>query len=289
MTQAPPKTALFTPTTPVSSGQPTQALAVAGKADQLIAQVQADQLAIMGVTQQVERMSLAIRTLRETLTDEFMRQHVMPLMGTQVGFRTDKVYDVPTVRECAIVALIRGARLVNNEFNIIAGNTYFTKEYFQRRLSEMPGLTDLRLNFGVPKMVGDRGAIVACSATWLYSGVADRLDAEIPVRNNANMGIDALLGKAERKFRARIYNRLTGSDFTTDGEIDETPEAATNGKPSDTQASIDALKGQAPGREAAPKDKATEPKPEPTPSNVAPKGERGPTDEDLAAQPPWSQ
>ena len=57
-----------------------------------------------------------------------------------------------------------------------------------------------------------------CKASWKLNGTPDVMEAEIPVRINAGMGSDAILGKAERKMRARIYNRITGTEFP-EGEV----------------------------------------------------------------------
>lgn len=73
------------------------------------------------------------QNLREQLTPEMMRD-VRALMNTPLGFRTDRdprqvdsktgkpytPYGDEVIRDCAIVAMIDGARFVGNEWNIIA-------------------------------------------------------------------------------------------------------------------------------------------------------------------------
>ena len=70
-----------------------------------------------------------------------------------------------------------------------------TKEGFQRLLSEYPGLTNLRVDIGVPVGAGDEGCLVPCKASWQLDGVSDSLECEkledadyrIPVRKNKAM------------------------------------------------------------------------------------------------------
>jgi hypothetical protein len=184
------------------------------------------------------RMAAGIRALRDAITNDMLKE-LMELQGSKLGFRTDKDreggYKPDVVKDCAIEATLRGAYWIGNEFNIIANSCYLTKEYFIRVLREFPGLTDLRLSFAAPVMRdAEKKAWVACSASWKLHGVADHiekraykiegteqmLDERIVVRLNAGMGEDAVLGKAERKLRAAIYSRITGT-AVLEGEADD--------------------------------------------------------------------
>jgi hypothetical protein len=193
------------------------------------------------------RMAAAIRALHNAITDEMMKD-LMHLQGTTLGFLTDKDdpaknnppgYPAAEVKLVAIEAALLGAYWVGNEFNIISNRPYLTKNFFTRKLREFPGLTDLKLSPGVPVLVGDKGALVPYVATWKLNGKDMRierllrklddksdLDERIPIRVNSGMGADAILGKAERKLKAQIYNLLTGSDLT-DGDVDEVPGKVT--------------------------------------------------------------
>ena len=187
------------------------------------------------------RMAAAINALHRAITPEMLKD-IMHLQGTGLGFLTDKDsgtgYDEKTVKLVAIEAALMGAHWVGNEFNIISARPYLTKNFFTRKLREFPGLTDLKLSPGVPVLMGDKGALVPYVATWKLNGVEMRierlvtklddkreLDERICVKVNSGMGADAILGKAERKIKAAIYARLTGSDLT-DGEVDDSAGAA---------------------------------------------------------------
>jgi hypothetical protein len=187
-------------------------------------------------------MAHAIKEIRSALTDAVMTDVVMPLMNSKLGFRTDKdparpswdkntrsmktpePYGMNVVRECVIESALRGVPIVGNCMNIIAQNSYVTKEGFWFLIGKrIPGLTDFKITVGVPRMIkpaGDarnasdeeaKGSIVVCSATWKMNGVADRCEREIPIRVNAMMGADAIMGKAERKILAASYAQITGT------------------------------------------------------------------------------
>lgn len=187
-------------------------------------------------------MAGALRQMRDSITPAMMRD-IMELRGTRLGFRTDRddphckhpPYGTEVVKDCLIEGTLRGARIVGNEINIIGGNCYLTLEFYRRIMAEMPGLTDLALMPGAP-MPGQSGktAYVPYIAVWRYfdkPGRMERLyskcektgkitDNRIPVRVNEGMIVDAILGKAERKMRAAIYNHLTGTHFS-DADLED--------------------------------------------------------------------
>lgn len=186
-------------------------------------------------------LARSMRMLRDMLTDEIMSD-VMALMNTPMGFLTDRdpargggnPYPVEVVRDCAITALLQGFRLVGNEINIIGGRMYAAKDGCKRKVEEWPGLHDLRIDLGVPKMHGD-GAIVSAVASWSIDDrhyvvecsepVADgrtpeeRMDTRLAIKVNKGMGADAILGKARRKLYARVLERLTGVSQDDQGAV----------------------------------------------------------------------
>jgi hypothetical protein len=154
---------------------------------------------------------------------------VMPLQGSPLGFLTDKDreggYPADVVTTCLIEAVLRGVYPVGNEFNIISGRCYITKNGFARLVRCLPGLTDLKLHLGVPK-VSTGGAVVPCRATWRLDGRPDAVEREIPVRLNSGMGADGALGKATRKLLAAVYQQVTGSEQgDLDGDVSDPPDS----------------------------------------------------------------
>ena len=196
--------------------------------------------------QQAIQMAHGIAALREALTDEFVKLAIMPLQGTALGFCTDKDkeggYPLSVVKDVAIEAMLRGFQIVGNEFNIIGGRFYGTKAGFERHVQQYPGLTDLVLQPGVPQLSQDKsGALVPFLASWRLDGNPMSIaceyrkegehvtDHRIPVRVNAGMGADAVIGKATRKMLFRVYQRLNGSAYGA-GEGDITDSIETTGE-----------------------------------------------------------
>jgi hypothetical protein len=174
----------------------------------------------------------AIGQLRSLLTDKVIAD-IMQLQNSILGFRTDREngYGKEEVRDCVTVALMRGLRITGNEWNIIAGNVYITKEGFERLLLELPGFANLKIQLSVPKTLGD-GALVACKAEWTFRGSVDSMaweetptgDYRIAIRVNRGMGVDAILGKARSKALRQIHARVTGSRFESIGDADDLVE-----------------------------------------------------------------
>ncbi len=179
-------------------------------------------------------MSVAVNRLRELVTPAIVQQHIIPLQNTTLGFLTDQKagYDVETVRNVTVEALLRGLRMVDNEVNIIAGRFYAARNGLARLVETWPGLTDLRMQPETPAPLPPSGAAVPFVASWKLDGVADKIecvlrkgldgreaDNRIPVRVNTGMIVDAILGKAYRKMYAMILRRLSGARDMPEGEV----------------------------------------------------------------------
>lgn len=181
----------------------------------------------------------AMQDLRAALTPEVMKP-IMGLMNSPIGFMTDRnpaqtdpktgrpfvPYSVDIVRECFIESKFRGLHAVGNEWNIIAERLYAAKNGLARLVKQFPAISEVRYSFDVPRMNGDKGAIVKCGATWKINGKKDDIACEIPVKINNYTGTDAIIGKAERKLNARILTQLTGRGIDA-AETDEAIDVQT--------------------------------------------------------------
>ena len=167
-------------------------------------------------------LAKGIQQMRESLNPEAMNP-IMSLQGSHLGFRTDRDekggYNMDTVRECFIAATLNGLTPVGNMFNIIAGRFYPTKEGFTYLLNNMPGLA-YQIDLSVPVM-RNGGAIVTADIRWSYNdSQTQRQTREIPVRVNAGMGADAILGKADRKAKKWLFEHITKKPMP-DGSVDD--------------------------------------------------------------------
>jgi hypothetical protein len=180
-------------------------------------------LATMSTLQRTLTLAQGMQELRE-LIDGPVLDRFKSLTDSPLGFLTDHAGKAPysdiIIRDCVIEAMLRGAQPIGNEFNIIAGRCYLTKQFYERAVRDWEGLSELRLVEGVPYLQTN-GALVAMTANWKLHGRTDSIecvktenaDARIAVRVNAGMGTDAILGKAKRKLLARVYARISGSTW----------------------------------------------------------------------------
>lgn len=174
----------------------------------------------------------ATKKLKEVLTTEYMKP-IMELQGNRLGFKTDKDdkggYDEATVKNCLIEAVLTGVQPFGNQFNIIAGNMYVTKEGFGQLLKDTQGLK-YKIIPGLPRINTDKtSAAITMKMTHSLNGAASSEDEmEIPIRVNSFMGVDAIIGKATRKARAWLFNTIHGTEVADGDAVDVTAEVVSS-------------------------------------------------------------
>lgn len=176
----------------------------------------------------------------------------------QTTFATDgRDYTDAQYRDILTTATLRKARLIDNEFCVFSdkkGNpkVFFQKDYWRRRLFEIPGFTDFSWTMGeVMASPSGRSARVACTATWKLNGrqceieciKTDKADGRLTVKMYEKDGPDLLIGKAEARLFAKVHHTCTGSLWAAADAADET--------------SLDAVIQETEGQQAA--DEATGP------------------------------
>lgn len=192
--------------------------------------------------------------LKRLLTTEYMRP-IMDLQGNRLGFKTDKDlnkdgskgsgYPEEVVKNCLIEAVLMGVQPFGNQFNIIAGNSYVTKEGFGFLLLNHKGLY-YEITPELPRINADKSsAAIAMNIEWsIDGGTTKTKKIDLPIKMNAYMGPDAVIGKATRKARAWLYNTITGSEIpegdTYDAEV-TVVSSKTNGEAPCTLEDIETL------------------------------------------------
>lgn len=156
--------------------------------------------------------------LRKLLSGE-VAQKFMALQGSALGFKTDKVYNQEIVVDAIIEATLRGVYPVGNEFNIIAGRCYITKEGFGHLLRDIKGLQYM-ITPGFPQMISDKEAKIDMEIHWKYNGNENEKTIGFSIRVNSGMGADAIIGKATRKARAWLHAQVTGMEIS-DGDAED--------------------------------------------------------------------
>lgn len=214
---------------------------LAGNLDALSVQIQEAWL-MEGNFARTIAYGLAVAELREAL-DERVMKALLKLKNSKMGFRTDEgpktgVYSMDVVRDAVIEAATLGLQCVGNHFNILGGNMYVTKEGFTfllRQLAKEGRLQDMRFVYhpaevkesstqGVSRSGElyqkiEREGLVKVEVSCVFDGKAVNECLEFVIRVNSGMSQDAVLGKAERKAKAWLYNYLT-DQAVSDGSAD---------------------------------------------------------------------
>lgn len=182
-----------------------------------------------------------IEQLRTLFDAPEIKARIIALQDTPIGFRTDKdpkvknfktgQYNTPypyeIVKDIVIEALLRGLQLVGNQFNIIGGRLYCTKEGFEGLTRKLDFVTDFRPIIGVP-MAKNGGVIIDCSATWKQHGSQRDIQALIPIKENSTGTADQYIGKATRKLLKRCYEMMTGNSMN-DGDAEDAQPLLSTG------------------------------------------------------------
>lgn len=166
-----------------------------------------------------------IQQLHELLTPEYMGP-IMAMQGSKLGFRSDKDknggYPMETVKKCLIEAVLMGLQPYGNQFNIIAGNMYMTKEGAGHILNNYRGLK-YDIVIGLPRVNDSKtSAAVEATINWTIKGESNSKVIPIPIKMDAYTSLDAVIGKATRKARAWLISTITGIEV---GEGDVTEDA----------------------------------------------------------------
>jgi hypothetical protein len=171
-------------------------------------------------------LSNAIAELKQSLTPEYMRP-IMEIQGNKLGFKTDKDkdggYSETIVKNCLIEAVLFGLQPAGNQFNIIGGNMYATKEGLKYLLDNFKGLS-YDLAFGVIEAdLPNYQMAVTCNVpvtlNWNLDGKISQHTIVVQVKANKGMGVDAVIGKVTRKASKWLYDKVSGTAIP-EGEVE---------------------------------------------------------------------
>lgn len=186
---------------------------------------------------------MAVAKMRDAL-DKNVMTSLVKLKNSKMGYRTDEdaqkghVYPIEVVRDCIIEAATLGLQCTGNQFNIIGGNMYVTKEGFTfllRELARTGQLKNMKFLYhpavitesstqgtrrdGSQWQKVEREGKAKVDVCWEFNGVSGSEQLEFCIRVNAGMSQDAIIGKAERKAKAWLFNHLT-DQAVSDGELE---------------------------------------------------------------------
>lgn len=180
-------------------------------------------------------VAAGVNKIKQTLTPSIMQEVILPLkdcgslgFGTDEGSRNAPPYNTDVIKSCVTEALLRGAQLVGGEFMIFQGKTFFTKNYFERKVRSFPGLTNLDIECSTPRM-STGGAVIEVLAKFSLNGKPITIDRRgtnaIAIRLQGNGGADMAIGKAEKRMYRYILNYVSG--YAPPAEPDDEDSAPT--------------------------------------------------------------
>jgi len=219
----------------------TDRAAIAEVAKKMDARVAAYVEESKGQTASTKALYLAtcIIDLRVIMNVPEVKTLLRALANTPLGFMCDKpnkkdssIYSDGELLEACCEALIRGYQLTGNEFNIISGRFYAAKNGLQRKVYGLPGLDNFYPEFSIPiKTGGDNRMHVTCKAKFVWQARPTEMIRTFAVNVfDGPASTDAALGKAERKFLAAVWQKLT-NEIEPIGDIDELTEGTTATEP----------------------------------------------------------
>lgn len=180
------------------------------------------------------------QALTNILSDKFMQDNIMPLMNRSIGFLTDRTgrpnsrgqvqpkYDVETVRDAFIDAVSFGLLPTGNQFNIIAGRMYPTKEGFSALLSKLGVKYQISIALEPATMEGFSNLL--CTISYSYRGEKQSYKLPVQVKSDQYSTPDQLKGKAERRAKKNLYEYLTGLDLG-EGDAESAEERIVDEQP----------------------------------------------------------
>lgn len=182
------------------------------------------------------RLASGVQQLRSVLVQKEIQEMIMSFQGTALGFRTDKDksggYPANIAIDCAIEALGKGANLHGNEFNIIAGRAYFTKEFFGRVLREHCQKNKIKrgINHDTKYLEQNnkQGLYEVKSAIYWQSPDDKETQQQKKTYRLLGTSIDQVEGKAEKRASQWLYNELTNNNFSAvpdDADFFDMPDA----------------------------------------------------------------
>ena len=229
----------------------------------LIPTLTEEQKRFVAVCQQAEALQLAdsfgaafqavavTQALTGILTDDFMNKNIMPLLNRSIGFLTDRTgkkgkdgqvrpfYDVDVVRDCFIDAVSSGLLPTGNQWNIIAGRMYPTKEGFSALLSKLGVKYQISIALDPSTMQGF--ANLTCTISYAYKGEKQSYKLPVQVKCDASSSPDQLKGKAERRAKKNLYEYLTGLDLR-EGDAESAQERVIDEQPQPDPAVVNGAK-----------------------------------------------
>lgn len=168
------------------------------------------------------QVAQGVMLMREQLSKPgVMKKYVMPLIGTALGFRTDRdvdskkaPYSEAEIADIVIETFTRGGRIVGNEITVISGRPHFNVEFFRRTVFDIPGFDNMFITKGLPGPTAGGSAPVAVRIEFTLNGQPGFQEGTYPANVVGNQMQTATQTKAERLALQDLKRSLMGATFS---------------------------------------------------------------------------
>jgi hypothetical protein len=175
---------------------------------------------LSGFALSIARANVA-SVIRESLSDDMMKG-VFEMENKKYGFLTDKTgsekYTKDVIKDCFIEASMKGVEPTGNQFNIISGKCYITKEGCREILKK--NKIQYELFPGFSKKIENGGTVLPVRVEWVNtSGKKEFRELTLSVQGHEKVAEVARKGMAERDAMAWLIDHLTNSPVSV-GEVE---------------------------------------------------------------------
>ncbi len=168
--------------------------------------------------------ALAMQDMQSLLLNGGQRMAALldSMQNNPMYFKADQKYPSTVVAECVTQACMLGLDVIGNQFNIIQGRFYLTKEGLDKLLCDMgiphavvchPYRQGESIKGGVDRngrqMADINMVIIPVTLSWMENGKDFTQELEFQVRMNANTTPDNVNGKATRKAYKWLYDKIS--------------------------------------------------------------------------------
>lgn len=163
-----------------------------------------------------------VEKIEKVLDTDFMAK-VMNLKGKEYGFKTDERsgenYPESKVKPAIVQAMMFGAEITGNEFNILGGNCYLTKNFCKNWLRKN------KIWYKIPCQLSQKAEngtfFIRVFAEWLdFENCKHKETLDIPVAKHASTSEATMKGCAERDAMAYIIEELRKESLPMDKRED---------------------------------------------------------------------
>lgn len=171
------------------------------------------------------KIAAYIRDIHESITPECI-DLLKFLQNKNIGFKTDKEsgYADHVVKNCVVEAMIYGLKPLYNEFNILGGNMYTTRQGFERLVYQHPELENLDLKNEPSKTTSGNWKInfkVNLKMKNKQPEIFEHIINMDGKKGNFEYPLHTVMGKATRQILSVVYKKMNNGLALPEGDVSD--------------------------------------------------------------------